>query len=220
MKAQELDALLTERVHVFDLKKKAFETLYEILSENPEESIGGFAPSEVTLLFDGYQYLIDRRYGDPIIRARIGLYVEKEVYPDNRESIGYYELETDLDGEIVDDWFIIEQEKYLKDIGIISHFQGMSEKMPPEYLKKNHIHYEFVSYISMIGMLFVSKNFEEAGVFVHHAKTYLETTKNALPDKNYLKESTKFLKMMSTYLVKNNLVSEELKQKITELFNL
>ncbi|WP_300688769.1 hypothetical protein [Chryseobacterium sp.] len=214
MKAQELDTFLTKRVHVFDLKKKAFETLHEILSENPEEALGGFTPSEVTLLFDGYQYLIDMRYSDPIIRARIGLYVENELFLDHLQPIGYYDLEADLDGEIVDDSLIIEQEKYLKDIGIIAHFQSMNEKMPLEYLRKDHIQYEFVTYISMIGTLFVSKNFEGAGLFIYNAKTYLETTKNSLPDKDYLKESKRFLKMTGTYLINNNLVSEELKQKL------
>lgn len=216
MTAQELETLLTERVNAFDLKKKAFDTLHQILSEDPDELIGGFEPHEITFLFDGYRYLIDNRYSGPIIRARIGLYVENDIYLDNLEPIGYYELETDLDGEIVDDWFVTEQEKYLKDIGIISHFQHMNEKMPLQYLSKDHVHYEFVSSVSLIGTLFMSKEFQSAGIFIDKAKAHLETTDHSLFDKEYVKRIKYFLKMMSAYLIENNLITDELKQKLAE----
>lgn len=108
MNAQELEAILTEKVKTFDLEKKAFETLHQILSEDPEELIGGFVRHEITLLFDGYQFLIQKRYSDPIIRTRIGLYVENKMFLDNVEPIGYYDLETDLNGEILDDWLVID----------------------------------------------------------------------------------------------------------------
>ncbi|WP_165835300.1 hypothetical protein [Chryseobacterium viscerum] len=47
MTAQELETLLTERVKAFDIKKKAFDTLHQILSEDPEELIGGFTRDEM-----------------------------------------------------------------------------------------------------------------------------------------------------------------------------
>lgn len=215
MTAQELELLLTERVKTPDLKKTAFDTLHKILSENPEDPIGGFELNEITLQFDGYQYLINKRYGGPIIRTRIGLYVKNEVYLDDLEPIGYYELETDLDGEIQDDWFIIESEKYIKDIDIISHFQYMHQQMPLQYLKRNHIQHRFVSYISLAGTLFISKEFQGAGIFIHRARVFLETDQSSL-EEAYLKQSKKFLKMMSNYLIENNLISEELKRKLTE----
>lgn len=214
MNSQELQTLLTERVEAFDLKNKAFNILHKILSKDSEKLIGGFARHEVTFLFEGYQYLIEQQYNEPIIRARIGFYVKNEVYLENLEPIGYYDLEMDLDGEIVDDWFVIEQEKYLKDIGIISYFQEMSKKMPSQYLRRNHSEYEFVSYISLIGTLFISKEFEGAGVFVNRANTYLNTEGNPLPDKDYLKQCRYFLKMMSRYLIENNLLSESLQQRL------
>lgn len=219
MTAQELKTLLTERVKTFDLEKKAFDTLHKILSKDSEELIGGFALHEITLLFDGYQYLIEQRYSEPIIRARIGLYVENDIYLENLEPIGYYDLEMDLDGEIVDDSLMIEREKYLKDIGIISYFQEMNKKMPPQYLRRNHFQYEFVCYISLIGTLFTSKKFEGAGVFIHRAKIYLETKEHGLLDKDYLKESGYFLKVVTHYLIENNLITEELKQKLAENTN-
>ncbi len=216
MTAQELETLLIERVKTFDLKKIAFDTLHKILSEDPEELIGGFEPGEITFLFDGYQYLIEQRYSEPVIRARIGLYVENEIYLKNLEPIGYYDLEIDFDGEIVDDCFVIEKEKYLKDIEIISYFQEMNRKMPSQYLRENQGEYEFVSYISLIGTLFISKEFESAGVLVNQANTYLKNKGNPLPDKDYLKECRYFLKMMSNYLIETNLISKGLKERLEE----
>ncbi|MGE8526244.1 hypothetical protein [Chryseobacterium rhizosphaerae] len=215
MTAQELELLLSARVQTFDLKKTAFETLHKILSENPEDTVGGFELNEITLQFDGYQYLVNKRYSGPIIRTRIGLYVKNEIYLGDLEPIGYYELETDLDGEIIDDWFIIESEKYIKDIDIISHFQHMHQKMPLQYLKRNHVQYKFISYISLVGTLFISKEFQGAGIFIHRALLFLETDSLSL-NEVYLKESKKFLKMISDYLIENNLISEELKQKLTQ----
>lgn len=216
MNAQELQTLLTERAEKFHLKNEAFHTLQKILSEDPEELIGGFARHEITFVFEGYQYLIEQRYQEPIIRARISLCVEKETYVENLEPIGYYDLEMDFDGEIVDDWFVIEKEKYLKDIGIISYFQNMNKNMPPQYLRRNHSEYKFVSYISLIGTLFISKEFERAGVFINRANTYLNDTDNVLPDKDYLKKCRYFLKMMTHYLLENNLLSESLKQRLID----
>ena len=45
-------------------------------------------------------------------------YVEdkNQISLDKMKPIGYYELETDLKGEIVDDWFVLEKEKYFKNI--------------------------------------------------------------------------------------------------------
>ena len=218
MTDQELGILLTERVKTFDLKKTAFDTLDKILSDNSDDKdfLCGFEQNEIKLVFDRFEYHIDRRHVGSIIRTRIGLYVENQNWIDNLEPIGYYELETKLNGELVDDWFVIEKEKYLKDIGIISHFQSMNQKLPIEYLKRNHIQYEFITYVSLIGTLFMSKQFEGAGRFIQRAYTYIETTDNAKLDKDYLKESKKFLKMISSYLVTNNLVTTTLKQELTE----
>ncbi|OQA99777.1 MAG: hypothetical protein BWY22_00216 [Bacteroidetes bacterium ADurb.Bin217] len=196
MKDHELEILLTERVKTLDLKKTAFDSLTKIFSDNSDDKnfLCGFIQDEIITKFDGFEYRIDRRHGVSIITTRIGLYVENQKWLDNLEPIGYYELESNLNGELVDDWFVIEKEKYLKDIGIISHFQSMNQKLPIEYLKRNHIQYEFITYVSLIGTLFMSKQFEGAGRFIQRAYTYLETTDNAKLDKDYLKESKKFFK--------------------------
>lgn len=218
MTDQELEILLTERVKTFELKKTAFNTLDKILSDNSDDKdfLCGFGQNEIKLVFDRFEYHIDRRHGGSIVRTRIGLYVESQNWLDNLEPIGYYELETNLNGEIVDDWFVIEKEKYLKDIGIISHFQNMNEKLPIEYLRRNHIQYEFVSYVSMVGTLFVSKQFEGAGRFIQRAYSNLADIESKNFAYEYLKEAKKFLRMTSHYLTTNNLVTDNLKNELTE----
>lgn len=218
MTDQELEIIFTEKCKTLDIKKSAFDTLEQIFKDNSTDKdfLCGFEQNEIRTIFDRFEYQIDRRLGGSIIRTRIGLYVESENWLDNLESIGYYELDTNLNGEVVDDWFVIEKEKYLKDIGIISHFQNMNEKLPIEYLKRNHIQYEFVSYISMVGALFVSKQFEGAGRFIQRAYSNLEKLDSKNFDQEYLKEAKRFLKMISHYITTNNLVTDNLKNEITE----
>src|SRR5690606_6194757 len=73
-------------------------------------------------------------------------------------------------------------------IGMIAHIQNMNAKLPIEYLNRSHIHYEFVSYLSMVGTLFVSKQFESAGQSIMSAYRYIETVDAAKFDKDHLWE--------------------------------
>lgn len=219
MTDQELEMLLTSKCESWDLKKKAYDALETILSDtsNKDEiNLGGFDRTEVKPIFDRYEYQLDKRNFGSVIRTRFGLYIEdtKNVWLDRLEPIGYYELETDLNGKILDDYFVVEKQKYIDDIGIVSPFQSMNKRLPLEYLRRNHIQYEFVAYISLAGTLFISKQFEGEGRFIKRAYTYLATTDNSKIDLNYLKESKSFLKMMKSYLVKNNLVTEGLKEEL------
>jgi hypothetical protein len=220
MTEKELEILLSERCSKLNLKRIAFESLDEIFTQNSnnKDFLGGFERNEINVIFDDFKYLTDRRHGNSIIRTRIGLYVENQNWLENIQQIGYYELETDLCGEILDDWFIIEEEKFLKDIGIISHFQTMNKNLPVEYLRRNHLQYEFVTYISLVGTLFMSKRFEGSGRFIKRAYTYLED-KTDLLDKDYLKSCKDFLKIIKEYLLENELVSEKLKEELTEKKN-
>lgn len=213
MTDQELEVLLLERCKQPDLKEIAFEALEKILLENSNDIdfLGGFKPSEIKTLFDRFEYQFERRHSGPVIKTRVGLYVENQHWMDDSEPIGYYELETSLSGEILDDWFVIEKEKYLKDVEIISFFQNMNEKLPMEYLRRNCVQYEFVTSVSMIGTLFISKQFEGTGYFVKEAYRYLET---ADLDPDYLKKAIRFLEMISNYLTVHDLVSEYLKQEL------
>lgn len=218
MTAQELEIILKEQVKIFDLKKKAFDMLDKLLLEHSEDKdfTGGFTKDEITARFDGYEYRIEKPHEGSTISTSIGLYVENPIWRDGLERIGYYALDANLKGEILDDWYVIEKEKYVKDIGIISHFHYLNKKLPIAYLKRNHIQYEFVSYIAMVGTLFASKQFESAGQFIIRANLNLETVGHIQFDKTYLKNAVRFLKLISAYLVENNLVTDHLKQELTE----
>jgi len=220
MTSQEIDILLTDRCKNLDLKGRAFQILDRIFTNNSNDKkfLCGFERSEIKLAFDRFEFQIGNRKGISCIKTRIGLYVtdKTKVWLDNMEPIGYYELETDVNGDVLDDFFVIEKEKFVKDIEIISHFQKMNNKLPNEYLRRNHIQYEFVSYISLVGTLFISKQFEGCGRFIQRAYTYLKETDNTLLDKDYLKESTLFLTMVTSYLLTNNLVTDGLQQELSE----
>lgn len=209
---------MIERCKTLEFRKDAFDTLEQIFKDNSNDKgfLGGFERNEIRTVFDRFEYQIDRRIGGAVIRTRIGLYIENQNWLDNLEPIGYYELETSMTGEVLDDRLVIEKEKYLKDIGIISHFQSINEKLPTEYLRRNHIQYEFVSYISMVGMLFISKQFEGAGQFIQRAYSNLEKIDSKNFDQEYLKEAKMFLRMISCYLTTNNLVKDSLKNELNE----
>lgn len=117
MTDQELETLLTKRCRTLDLKKTAFDNLEMIFKENSgdKDFFGGFEQNEIKTIFDRFEYQIDRRHGGSIIRTRIGLYTENKIWLNNIRPIGYYELDTDFSGVVVDDCFVIEKEKSFKD---------------------------------------------------------------------------------------------------------
>jgi hypothetical protein len=110
---QKLEILLYEKAKVYNLEKTAFDHLGKILLENVDDKdfLCGFEQNEIKAIFDGFEYHVGRRHGDAILRTRIGLYVENQIWFENLEPIGYYELETDFEGKILDDWFVINKEK-------------------------------------------------------------------------------------------------------------
>lgn len=215
MTDQELETLLRERVTTFDLKQEAFNSLQNIFTNysNDKGFLDSYTQDEIKPIFERFEYHIDRRNNSPIIRTRIRLYIEDS--DNNIEPIGYYDLDTDLSGKFLDDWLIIDEERHLKEVNVISHFQNINQFLPADYLRRNHIQYEFVTYISLAGTLFISKEFEGAGRFIKRAYTYLETIDNTKFDTSYLKSSKYFLKLLCKYLTTNNLITEGLKQELS-----
>lgn len=101
----------------FKLREKAFESLEEIISEGLKSEVhflNGYERSEIQTIFDEYSYTINKKYSEATIDTRIGLYIFNDIYLDNLEPIGYYILEADFNGEIVDDIFVLEKEKSTK----------------------------------------------------------------------------------------------------------
>lgn len=92
-----------------------------------------------------------------------------------------------------------------------SYFRDINDSLPSNYLKRNHIQYPFVSYLSLAGTLFMSKKYESSGRFVLRAYVNLEETGEAYFEKDFLKKSKKFLKMLKNYYIEKQLISPELK---------
>lgn len=217
----ELENLLKQKVESFDLEKRSFDSLEQIFSNNSEDNefLCGFTRQEIITKFDGFQFQIGKKNTNSLIRAKIGLYVENLNWIDELEMIGYYELETNLKGEVVDDWFVLNKDKLSAEEKIAGHFQKMNEKLPIEYLKRNHLQYPFVSYVSLAGTLFMSKTFEGSGRFIIRAYQNMDQVGREHFDENYLTEVSTFFVSIIDYLIGNNLVSEKLKQDLTNKRN-
>ncbi|GEN77570.1 hypothetical protein [Chryseobacterium hagamense] len=192
----------------FKLREKAFESFEELFLKNNEDDshLSGYKKSELKPIFDGHRFNIRHSFLPPTVDTKISLYTENALVP-----VGYYILETDYNGEIVDDFFVIEKEKYVDSINMASHFQHINESLPAGYLKRNHIQYPLVSYLSLAGTLFMSKKYESSGRFVLRAYVNLEETGEAYFEQDFLKKTKRFLKMMKNYYIEKQLISPELK---------
>lgn len=198
----------------FKLREKAFESFEELYLKNNEDDscLSGYKKSELKPVFDGHRFNIRHSFLPPTVDTKISLYTENTLVP-----VGYYILEADYNGEIVDDFFVIEKEKYVDSINMVSHFQHINESLPVSYLKRNHIQYPFVSYLSLAGTLFMSKNFEASGRFVLRAYVNLEETGEEHFEEQFLKKSRWFLKMIKNYYIEEELISPELKADFERL---
>ena len=210
----DLTQQLNDLCEKFKLKEKAFESFEEFFHQNCEEDdfLNGFDKEEIKPVFDGYQFNIQHSFLPPTIDTKISLYI-----PENLIPVGYYKLQADFKGEVVDDFFVIETEKYLDSINIISHFQHLNKNLPTNYLRRNHIQYNFVSYISMVGTLFISKNYEGSGRFVYRAYVNLKEIGEEYFEKDFLKKSKSFLKIIKKCLIEENLISEMLQSDFKRL---
>jgi len=92
---------------------------------------------------------------------------------------------------------------------IIQLIQDLNKSLPLEYLRRNHIQYEFVVYISLVETLFISKNFTSSGAFVNRAYSFLDSIENNLLDKEYLNQSKSFLRIINQYLLENCVIESE-----------
>ncbi|ROH97676.1 hypothetical protein [Chryseobacterium daecheongense] len=114
---QNLEQRLIEICERFKLKEKALNSLEEIITDGlrrDEYFLNGYTRSEVHTVFEEYRFTILKKYLEATIDTRIGLYIDNDMYVDNSEPIGYYTLEVDFNGKIVDDVFVLEKEKYNK----------------------------------------------------------------------------------------------------------
>lgn len=100
------------------------------------------------------------------------------------------------------------QQKY--EAIILSQFRQMQATMPNDYLKRNHIQYEYVSYISLVFSLFISEVYEGSGRFILRAKqSYNQIGKDKFSDE-YIAKSDSFLTLVADILINEKMVSAQL----------
>ena len=107
MTNQELEIFLISKCESLDLKTKAFKSLENVFLTHTMEDLdlNAIDITRVKKVFEGFEFHIGTEQYLPIIRTRISLYYEKgeDKYS---PKLAYYELETDFNGEILDDYFV------------------------------------------------------------------------------------------------------------------
>lgn len=96
------------------LKQEAIESCQECLKNCTEKELGGYSPDEVLIKYNRQTFIFDSNkfnYDFPYIRTRLYLH-EKATYTNSwQATIGYYDLDTDMNGKHFDDWLVITEEK-------------------------------------------------------------------------------------------------------------
>ena len=98
-------------------KKSCAKVILDLIAEdngNLERTTRGFEPSELIYEFN-HQALIFNSYlsDTPFVRTEIGIYIKDKanVWVRGLEPVGKYVLETNLEGEDIDDWLDFDKTK-------------------------------------------------------------------------------------------------------------
>jgi hypothetical protein len=106
-----------------DLVNQARESCLNVITKLVNEdkgdlaTIGGFYPSELIYEFKDQTFVFNSYLTDtPFIQTQIGIYINdpEKVWVRGLEPVGTYELDTNLEGEHIDDWLWFDKTK--KDI--------------------------------------------------------------------------------------------------------
>lgn len=120
MDLEDIQQLLTDFSTKLELvevaKKKCHDVIYDLIKKNNGnlEKIGSFEPTELVFEFNKQTFVFNIYYTDvPFIRTEIGIYIKDpdNVWVRGLEPVGTYELDTDLDGEHIDDMLDIHKTK-------------------------------------------------------------------------------------------------------------
>lgn len=187
--------------------------------EDDNNGLGGFSLDEIKLDFVKHE-LVFRHYlhGTPFVKTEIGLYKTEpdEVYIRDHEPIGYYQLDTDLNGEHFDDWLIIDEEKN-NQMNIVSDIHIASEQLPEKHLRRNSAYYEYISYIAHVTMHYQTRQLRACQYFMIRAFEFLVKTEIEDDFKSYANHSKEYIKKIATYMEECHLIDDHLIQKLREL---
>ncbi|QHT66572.1 hypothetical protein GXP67_07840 [Rhodocytophaga rosea] len=109
MDIKQAEKSLIEFTRKHKLKEKALQSI----SEFDINLFGGYQRSALKFEFERHELHVENDHKCAVIRTRIGIYIDdpKGIWYKRLEPIGYYELEVDLDGEVLDDYLIIDKNK-------------------------------------------------------------------------------------------------------------
>lgn len=176
-------------------------------------SLGGYSREELILAFDR-QELVFEHYLEqsPLIHTRIGLYIHdpQGIWVRSLEPVGFYILETDEQGEAVDDWISITQGKKAgAEIDMAYHLQALNALLPNDGLQKDSIYYEYITQVHHAVSLYQSKLYAETALSILSAFAYREKQPQKVIGIPYFKSSKRLLKMLLNQMLEKALLPEE-----------
>ena len=98
-------------------KKSCAKVILDLIAEdngNLEKTTRGFEPSELIYEFNNQALIFNSYLTDaPFVRTEIGIYImdKANVWVRGLEPVGKYVLETNLEGENIDDWLDFDKTK-------------------------------------------------------------------------------------------------------------
>ncbi len=101
----------SEKHNLVDKAYKACNTAMANSLADDKMSLNGMSREGILFFFDQQQFIFHHHLREtPIIRTQIGLYKKDkdDHYAREHEPVGYYMLDCNKSGEIIDDWLIIE----------------------------------------------------------------------------------------------------------------
>lgn len=181
--------------------------------------LGGFKIEEIRLEFIRQEVIFEHYSNNtPFVKTRIGLYknIENDIYFRNLEPVGYYELDTNLDGESFDDWLIIDKEKN-NQLDIIYDLKELNKVLPEQYLRRNSIYYEYISYVAHIVTHYQAKNLKACLLFMQRAFKFSAKIEIKDDFEMYYEKSKKYIKRIASYLDECGLIEKELIKNLEDL---
>lgn len=173
-------------------------------------SLGGYSKEELVLAFDR-QELVFEHYlqQSPLIHTRIGLYIPDPTgsWVRSLEPVGFYILETNEAGEVMDDWINITQNKDA-DIDMAYHLQALNALLPKDGLSRDSIYYEYITQVHHAVSLYQSKLYAETALSILSAFAYREKQPQKVTGIPYFKSSKRLLKMLANQMQEKALLPE------------
>ncbi len=121
MDLMDIQKRLNDFSQKLDLVNQAHESCKEVIERLKQEdkegdldSFGGFDPAELIYEFDNQTLVFNCYKTDiPFIRTQIGIYIDDpdKVWVRGLEPVGNYKLDTNLEGEHIDDWLYFDKTK-------------------------------------------------------------------------------------------------------------